>query len=175
MNFEGYFYLGKIAKLHGYKGEVSLFLDVTNPSDYNQLERIFVDVDGVLVPFFIDQLKLKNKGFVAVKFQGINDEDAAKKLLKKSIYLPEEELADLDDNQFYDHEISGYNVVDTIKGDIGIVDTVIDLVSNPLLRLEKDGKEVLIPIFEGLIQKVDRKKKILYIQAPEGLIDLYLG
>ena len=99
----------------------------------------------------------------------------AKKLLKKSIYLPEEELADLDDNQFYNHEISGYQVVDTIKGDIGIVDTVIDLVSNPLLRLEKDSKEVLIPIFEGLIQKVDRKKKILYIQAPEGLIDLYLG
>ena len=78
-------------------------------------------------------------------------------------------------NQFYDHEISGYNVVDSIKGDIGIVDTVIDLVSNPLLRIEKDKKEILIPIFEGLIQKVDRKKKILYIEAPEGLIDLYIS
>ena len=65
MNFEGYFYLGKIAKLHGYKGEVSLFLDVTNPSDYHQLERVFVDVDGVLIPFFIEHLKPKNKGFVA--------------------------------------------------------------------------------------------------------------
>ncbi len=175
MNLEGYFYLGKIAKLHGFKGEVSLFLDVSNPKDYENLKRVFVEINGVLTPFFIDSLKPKNKGFIAVKFSDVNDENAAKKLLKKSIYLPEEELADLDDNQFYDHEISGYNVVDTIKGDIGIVDTVIDLVSNPLLRLEKDSKEVLIPIFEGLIQKVDRKKKILYIQAPEGLIDLYLG
>lgn len=98
-----------------------------------------------------------------------------KKLLKKSIYLPEEELADLDDNQFYDHEISGYQVVDTIKGDIGIVDTVIDLVSNPLLRVELDKKEILIPIFEGLIRKVDREKKVLHIEATEGLIDLYLA
>lgn len=175
MNFEGYFYLGKIAKLHGYKGEVSLFLDVTNPSDYNQLERVFVDVDGVLVPFFIDLLKLKNKGFVAVKFQDVNDESAAKKLLKKSIYLPESELSVLPETNFYDHEISGYKVYDQVKGYIGIADTVIDLKSNPLLRIEFNKKEILIPIFDGIISKVDRSKKELHIQAPEGLIDLYIS
>jgi 16S rRNA processing protein RimM len=175
MNFEGYFYLGKIAKLHGYKGEVSLFLDVTNPADYNQLKRVFVDVDGVLIPFFIDQLKPKNKGFVAVKFQDINEEIAAKKLLKKSIYLPEDELAELSDTSFYDHEISGFKVYDQIKGFIGIVDTVIDLTSNPLLRIEFNTNEILVPIFDGLIKNVYRDKKELHIQAPDGLIDLYIG
>jgi 16S rRNA processing protein RimM len=175
MNFEGYFYLGKIAKLHGYKGEVSLFLDVTNPADYNQLKRVFVDVDGVLIPFFIDQLKPKNKGFIAVKFQDINEEIAAKKLLKKSIYLPEDELAELSDTSFYDHEISGFKVYDQIKGFIGIVDTVIDLTSNPLLRIEFNTNEILVPIFDGLIKNVDRDKKELHIQAPDGLIDLYIG
>jgi 16S rRNA processing protein RimM len=175
MNFEGYFYLGKIAKLHGYKGEVSLFLDVTNPADYNKLKRVFVDVDGVLIPFFIDQLKPKNKGFIAVKFQDINEEIAAKKLLKKSIYLPEDELAELSDTSFYDHEISGFKVYDQIKGFIGIVDTVIDLTANPLLRIEFNTNEILVPIFDGLIKNVDRDKKELHIQAPDGLIDLYIG
>jgi 16S rRNA processing protein RimM len=175
MNFEGYFYLGKIAKLHGYKGEVSLFLDVTNPTEYNRLERVFVDVDGVLVPFFIDQLKPKNKGFVAVKFQDINDENSAKILLKKSIYLPDNELSELNGTSFYDHEISGYKVYDQVKGYIGIADTVIDLKSNPLLRIEFNKMEILVPIFDGLISKVDRSNKELYIQAPEGLIDLYIG
>jgi 16S rRNA processing protein RimM len=175
MNFEGYFYLGKIAKLHGYKGEVSLFLDVTNPSDYHQLERVFVDVDGVLIPFFIEHLKPKNKGFVAVKFQDVKDENSAKKLLKKTLYLPENELSELNETSFYDHEISGFKVFDLFKGYIGTVDTVIDLVSNPLLRVELDKKEILIPIFEGLIRKVDREKKELHIEAPEGLIDLYLA
>jgi 16S rRNA processing protein RimM len=175
MNFEGYFYLGQIAKLHGYKGEVSLFLDVSNPSEYNQLGRVFVDLDGVLVPFFIDQLKPKNKGFVAVKFQDINDENAAKKLLKKSIYLPDNELSELNENSFYDHEISGFKVYDKVKGYIGLADTVIDLVSNPLLRIELEGKEILVPLFEGLIKNVDRKKGELHIDAPEGLIDLYIN
>ena len=174
MNFEGYFYLGKIAKLHGYKGEVSLFLDVTNPSDYNQLERVFVDIDGVLIPFFIQQVKPKNKGFVAVKFLDINDENSAKKVLKKSIYLPEIELKVLSETNFYDHEISGFKVYDNVKGYIGIADTIIEIISNPLLRVEFEGKEILIPIFQGLIQKVDREKNELHIKTPEGLIDLYI-
>jgi 16S rRNA processing protein RimM len=175
MNKKDCFYLGKIAKLHGYKGEVSLFLDVTNPQDYSSLDAFFIEIDGVLTPFFVENLKMKNKGFVAVKLQGIDSENDAQRILKKSVYLPEEILAELDDNSFYDHEVAGFNVIDDVKGDIGIVDTVIDLTSNPLLRIECKGKEVLVPIFDGLIQKVDRKKKVLYIKAPEGLIELYLS
>ena len=60
MNKQDCFYLGKIAKLHGYKGEVSLFLDVTNPEDYSRLDALFIEMDGVLVPFFIETLKMKN-------------------------------------------------------------------------------------------------------------------
>ena len=175
MNKQDCFYLGKIAKLHGYKGEVSLFLDVTNPEDYSRLDALFIEMDGVLIHFFIETLKMKNKGFVAVKLQGVESENDAKKLLKKSVYLPDEILSDLDEGSFYDHEISGFKVIDQEKGEIGEIDTVIDLTSNPLLRIEFNEKEILIPIFEGLVQKVDRENKILYISAPEGLIDLYIS
>jgi 16S rRNA processing protein RimM len=175
MNKKDCFYLGKISKLHGYKGEVSLFLDVTNPEDYRSLDAFFIEIDGVLTPFFVENLKMKNKGFVAVKLQGVDSESEAQKILKKSVYLPEEILSELDDSSFYDHEIAGFKVIDDIKGEIGIVDTVIDLTSNPLLRIEFNGKEILVPIFEGLIEKVDRKKKVLFIKAPEGLIDLYIS
>ena len=175
MTIKDCFCLGKIAKLHGFKGEVSLFLDVTNPSDYKDLESVYIDVDGVLTPFFIDSVKLKNKNFIAVKFQGVNDESAAQRLLKKSLYLPEEILPDLKGTQFYDHEIIGFKVLDDVHGDIGEVENVIDLAANPLLQTIYKGKEVLVPIFDGLVQKIDRKNKILYIKAPEGLIDLYLS
>ncbi len=62
------FHLGYVAKLHGFKGEVSLFLDVTNPSDYEKLENVFIDINGHLTPFFIQSFKLKNHPFAAVKF-----------------------------------------------------------------------------------------------------------
>ena len=174
MNKEDFFQLGSIAKLHGFKGEVSLFLDVTNPEEYTDLETVFVDMNGFLTPFFIDNVKLKNKGFITVKFKEVDDEATAKKLLKKQIYLPLDQLRELDDVSFYDHEVLGYEVIDSIKGSIGKVTNVIDIASNPLMQTEINGKEVLLPIFDGLVKKVDRKKMILYIEAPEGLIDLYL-
>ncbi|NBR14701.1 MAG: 16S rRNA processing protein RimM, partial [Crocinitomicaceae bacterium] len=119
-------------------------------------------------------VKLKNKGFITVKFKEVDDEATAKKLLKKAIYLPLEQLRELDDVSFYDHEVLGYEVIDSIKGSIGKVTNVIDIASNPLMQTEINGKEVLLPIFDGLVKKVDRKKMTLYIEAPEGLIDLYL-
>lgn len=175
MNTKDCFYLGKIAKLHGFKGEVSLFLDVTNPEDYKELKSVYIEIDSVLTPFFIDSVKIKNKSFIAVKFQGVDDEKAAQNLLKKSLYLPDAILPNLKGTQFYDHEIIGFSVLDNVHGDIGLVEKVIDIASNPLLQIICDKKEILVPIFEGLVQEIDRQKKILYIKTPEGLIDLYLS
>jgi len=169
------FYLGIIAKLHGFKGEVSLFLDVSNPSEYATLDAVFIEIDGSLIPFFVQHIKMKTKGFVAVKFEGIDSEKDAQRILKKQVYLPEAFLQELDQTSFYDHEIIGYTVIDEAHGNVGVVKNVIDMAANPLLQLDKEGREVLIPIFDGLVQKVQRKKKELHIKAPEGLIDLYLA
>lgn len=136
---------------------------------------MFLDINGQLTPFFIEGFKLKNKGFAAVKFEGVATEEAAKRLLKKKAYLPLEVLPELDQTSFYDHEIIGYQVFDAQKGPIGVVQDVIDMTANPLLQLNFNGTEILVPIFDGLIEKVARKKKELFIKAPEGLIDLYIG
>lgn len=175
MQIQDCYYLGLIAKLHGFKGEVSLFLDVSHPAEYQGLDALYLDINGTLTPFFIEGFKLKNKGFVAVKFEGIDTEEAAKRLLKKKAYLPLEVLPELDQTSFYDHEIIGFSVFDAAKGAIGVVTDVIDMTANPLLQIDLNGTEILVPIFDGLILKVERKKKVLFIKAPEGLIDLYLS
>jgi len=168
------FQLGYIAKLHGFKGEVSLFLDVTDPNRYENLDAFYVDVNNHLVPFFVKSIKLKNKGFAAVKLEGLNTEEEARALLRKSVYLPKELLEDLDDLHFYDHEVIDFAVVDKNHGLIGKIQDVIDLAANPLLQVVEGKREILIPLLPGLVQKVDRKGKILHIEAPEGLIGLYL-
>lgn len=174
MNKADCFHLGHIAKLHGYKGGVSLFLDVTNYEDYQGLDAIFIDINNHLTPFFIQTMSLKNNGFAMVKLDGVDDEITARKLLRKDVYLPAEILPELDGINFYDHEVVGFKVIDEEYGDVGILQQVIDLKVNPLLQIEKDGKEVLIPLIEGVIKKVDRKKKELHVLAPGGLIELYL-
>ncbi len=169
------FQLGYIAKLHGFKGEVSLFLDVTNPNDYASLDAFFIELNGQLTPFFVQSFQLKNKGFAAVKLEGVDSENDAKVLLRKSCYLPLSVLPELDDKHFYDHEVIDFKVVDTVSGEVGKLAQVIDLSVNPLLQVMNGEKEILIPFVDGLIQRVDRAEKTLYITAPEGLIEMYLA
>jgi len=175
MNKADCFHLGYVAKLHGFKGEVSLFLDVTNPDDYETLDAVFIEINGQLSPFFIESFKLKNKGFAAVKFEGVNSENDARILLRKNLFLPAQILPKLSGKNFYDHEVVGFTVVDESYGDVGKIESVIDLQVNPLLQIMNGTKEVLVPLVEGVVQNVDRKKKIMTIKAPAGLIELYLG
>ena len=175
MDLKDSIYIGQIAKLHGYKGGVCLFLDVTHPEEYMDMESFFIEIDGILTPFFVESFKLKNKGFAAVKFQGVDSEQEARSLLKKKVFILETELRELDESNFYDHEVIGYEVEDVVKGEIGKVTAIADLKQNPLLVIEFKDKEILLPIFDGLIVKVDRKLKRLKVKAPDGLIDLYLN
>ena len=175
MNKADCFNLGYVAKLHGFKGEVSLFLDVTNPEDYQTLDAVFIDINGQLSPFFVESFKLKNKGFAAVKFEGVNSERDARLLLRKNLFLPEQILPKLTGTQFYDHEVVGFTVVDINYGKVGILESIVDLQVNPLIQIMKGEKEVLIPLIEGVVVELDRQKNIMTINAPAGLIELYLG
>ena len=169
------FHLGYIAKLHGYKGEVSLFLDVTDPQDYAGIDAVFLDINDQLTPFFIETIKLKQKGFAAVKFEGVDDESTARKLLRKDAYLPESVLPKLSGTRFYDHEVIGFDVIDAVHGNIGKLEQVIDFKVNPLLQIDHSGKEVLVPLLDDTVTKVDRGKNQLHITTPEGLVQLYIG
>jgi len=169
------FQLGYIAKLHGFKGEVSLFLDVTNPEDYASLDAFFIEINGTLTPFFVESFQLKQKGFAAVKLEGVDSENDARVLLRKSCYLPLTLLPELDDMHFYDHEVIGFQVVDSLYGPVGTLEQVIDLSVNPLLQIMNGEKEILVPFVNGLVQKVDRESKTLHISAPEGLIAVYMS
>ncbi len=174
MNKADCFNLGYVAKLHGFKGEVSLFLDVTNPEDYDNIDNVFIDINNQLTPFFIESFKLKNHPFAAVKFEGINSEMDAKIILRKNLYLPSSILKKLEGNNFYDHEVVGYKVIDEQYGEVGVLESIIDLSVNPLIQVMNGTKEVLIPLLDDLVKKVDRDNKILHINAPSGLISLYL-
>ena len=175
MNKADCFHLGYVAKLHGFKGEVSLFLDVTDPSDYASLDAVYIDINDQLTPFFVESIKLKNGNFAAVRFEGLTDENAAKKILRKDIYLPAQILPELKGTNFYDHEVVGFKVIDANFGEVGILEQVVDLPVNPLLQVMRGEKEVLIPFIDGLVTKVDRENKELHVTAPEGLIEIYIG
>ena len=96
--------------------------------------------------------------------------------MRKNLYLPLTELPELTGIQFYDHEVVGFEVVDDNFGPVGILETIVDLPVNPLIKIKNpNGKEVLIPFVKNLVQEVDRTNRILRVNAPDGLIAIYLG
>tara|TARA_B100000524_G_C23619607_1_gene359158 strand:- start:688 stop:1212 length:525 start_codon:yes stop_codon:yes gene_type:complete len=174
MHLKDHSYIGKIVKLHGYKGGVSLYMDVSNPNAYTNLKSIFIELDGILTPFFIKAFKLKNKGFVALHFEGIDSDASAKDLIDKQVFIPSSELQEVDETRFLGHELIGYKVFDQEKGDIGTLVEVLEQKGNPLFVLDHNGSEILLPVFEGLLISIDAPKKQMLVKAPQGLIDLYL-
>jgi 16S rRNA processing protein RimM len=90
------------------------------------------------------------------------------------MYLPITGLPPLNDNQFYYHEIIGYRVTDQTHGDIGIIEDVLDLPHQALFQIRFGEKEILIPVVDEIILKIDKRQKLLLIRAPEGLIEIYL-
>lgn len=170
---ENYFQLGRVIKVHGYKGEVVILLDTDRPEYYATLESIFLNIDNSLVPFWIKNIHI-NDNLAIVSFEDITERDEAIKLLKKEVFLPMQDLHALEENDFYFHEIIGFSVHDQKHGDIGMVEDVLERPEQELIRILKDKKEILIPLTDDMIRKVDRKNKVLHLITPDGLIDLYL-
>ena len=170
---EGYFLLGKIIRTHGYKGGLKAIFDVDQPQEYRELEMIFTEVHDQLIPWMIESIHFeKNKA--NLKLADLNDMESAEKLVGRFIYLPDALLPKLKGNKFYYHEVTGFKVHDEGHGDIGHIDRVIDLPNNPLFAITFGDKEILLPISDEIILKVDRKKKTIEVRAPEGLVEIYL-
>jgi len=83
-------------------------------------------------------------------------------------------LPKLDGNKFYFHEVIGFTVVDLKFGEVGSIVHINDKAAQPLFEIDRDGKDVFIPMIDDFIKKVDRVNKKIEVETPEGLIDLYL-
>jgi len=174
MNKEDFFYLGRILKSHGNKGHVLVLFDVDNPENYAGLDAVYLDLHGERVPFVIESLELKHNRKAAVRFEDFGSPDDAEALAGFEMYLPSDALPKLSGKKFYYHEIKGFRVNDLNHGEIGIVKDVLELPHQSLLQVMHGDREVLIPIVDEVIRKVDRRCKTLTIKAPDGLIEIYL-
>lgn len=167
------FYVGKIVKTHGLKGEVTLRIDNEQFDEIEELNYFLLDINDKLIPYFVENITFhSNKSFVL--FQDLKTLEAANQLVGISVYLPLDLLPEKDGNDFYSHEVVGFLVIDEEKGELGKVEEIIEYPTQSLIQILINGKEVLIPIHDDIIQDVDREEKKIYIEAPNGLIDMYL-
>ena len=175
MRIDDCYQLGYVIKTHGLDGEVSILLDVDVPDDYHALESVFLAAKGseTLVPFFLEHIVIQqNKALV--KFEDIDTIEQAEPLVKAELYLPLTSLPALSDDQYYYHEIVGFQVIDQQLGNLGTIKDVYSTAGQDLIAMDYQGKEALIPINDNIVVRVDKAQSTVHVDLPEGLLEVYL-
>ncbi len=175
MEKEACYYLGKITRTNGNKGGLSIFLDVDDPQEYQGLDAIFVEIKKQLIPYFIDEIKIHtSKNTALVYFEDVDDVETATLLTNCNLYLPLASLPALKGNKFYFHEVTDFMLIDQQFGTIGKIKEILEYPNQALFQTFYKEKEVLIPINDLFIKNVDRAKKEILLDLPEGLLDVYI-
>lgn len=171
MEIGGYYKIGFILKPHGLKGGVTIALDGDIPGDFDSLKTIFVQDGHQMIPYFIESASLKgDKAFV--KLEEVDSPEAAGDISKRAIYLPKTERPKSGRGEFYDDEIEGFMVEDNNLGSLGTIDHVMSAGPNRLLVLDHNGKEVLIPINSPFVKSINKSRKRITVELPDGFLDI---
>jgi len=162
--------VGTLVKLHSFKGRYVLVSENPLHDDIEDWESVFLEIEGLLVPFFIDHISVTSDTSAIVGFEDIDSTEKAREFLSYSVYQLKSIAGEQEEEQ--PDELSGYRVIDQQAGDIGTVKEILDYNQNLLLRVLKGKQEHLIPMTEEIIVKINPRKKEILIQAPEGLLDV---
>lgn len=166
--------LGKITKPHGLKGEVQIWLDVDVPEEYEDLEAVFLDIKGQLVPYIIEEIQIRGKKSI-VKFEDFKKIEETESIINADAYLPLKKLPKLKPHQFYYHDVIGYIMFDTnTNQELGLLKAIYESIGQDLFAIDYKEKEVLIPIVDDFIETIDHESKKIIMKLPDGLLDLYL-
>ena len=164
-------FIGTISKLHGYKGKVKIFIQKKINFDFNVISYLLIKTNNDLVPYIIEYAKAIKENMLLVKFDEVNNEEEAKKILKKDVYIStnfvnEKEI-------IKKSELTGYEVVDKYFGKLGVVSYINDQTSQKLIFVKnKLNKEFCVPMHENFIKKINHKEKTIDVIIPEELINL---
>jgi len=168
-----YFKIGKIVAIYGVKGEVLLKHELGKKTSLKGLQAIFIeDKKDSFFPWFIQSARIKSDTEVYLKLESIDTRETAMKLSQKEIWFNETDFKKFAAKSS-PVSLLGYTIINN-KEPLGEILEVIEQPHQLLCRLEIKGKEVLIPLNENFLQKINHTKKQVNVELPEGLIEIYL-
>ena len=160
--------IGRLGKSHGVRGEISFLFD-DDVFDRVDADYLILDIDGILVPFFIEEYRFRSDATALMKFEGIASQERARELTGCDVYFPRN-LAVGDDDSISWSAIVGFDIIDaSTNKSIGRIASIDDSTLNTLFCLE-DGH--LIPASEDLITQIDQQARTITMHLPAGLLDL---
>lgn len=164
--------VGFFRKAHGVFGELVLEFEPQFELSIENSDRLFVELEGLLVPFFIleDGFRFKTENSAIICFDGVDSEKYAKRMVGSSVYLFKSEII-VSPDELTDSELINYLLFDETLGEIGLIEQIDNYSGNIVITVNFRGKELLVPFNDDLLIHLDKHKKILTLRFPEGLLD----
>ncbi len=165
--------IGFTKKTHGVKGELKIVIDEPYEDLFFEADRIFIEVKGAKMPFFIEQIR--GEGELIILFEDITDKDKALLIQSKPVFLPTAELPasiKIVETGLEYGFLEGFILADKTLGEIGPIVEVIEMPQQEMAVLMVKNREVLIPLNDGLISTISEAKKTILMDLPEGLLEL---
>lgn len=172
IRYEDVYQIGCISKTHALRGEVVMHItdDIFDRTDSDYL---IVEVEGILVPFFIEEYRFRSDSSVLMKFDDIDTADQAQRLVGSRVFFEKSKAAESGEDELSLNYFIGFQMLDEDGAPIGVVQDIDDHTKNWLFIVTRpDGKEVLIPAHEELITDINHEAKTLTMSLPEGLLEL---
>ncbi len=173
MDINACFRVGHVIKTHGLKGGLRINLDTEVPENYKNLESVFLEIQGKLVPFFVKGIHLKS-GYAYLQLEDVDTIERAQELKSASIYIPKELLPELDELKHFQSKIIGYKVEDKSHGHLGEVVRMESSPGQDVFVVNYSGNEVLIPDNDHIVLEVSHKTNKILVDLPDGLLALYI-
>lgn len=168
-----YFKIGKLVSSFGLKGEMILKHNLGKKTALKGLQAIFVEErKDSFIPYFIETARIKSEEEIYLKLQDLNTREAATKLAQKEVWLPEADFKKFS-SKSSPINLLGFDIVEDKK----VLGKILEVIEQPhqlLCRIEINQKEVLIPLHEDTIRKIDKKTRQVVVELPEGLLEVYL-
>ena len=168
-----YFKIGKLVAAFGVNGQLILQHELGKKTSLKGLQAIFIEEKKKsFLPWFIESVKIKSDNEVYLTLEGITNREAALKITQKEVWLPEADFKKFAAKSA-PANLLGYSIIENDK-ELGSILEVIEQPHQMLCRIEINSKEVLIPLHEGTLQKIDHKKRQVIVTLPDGLLEIYL-
>lgn len=170
-----YFNIGKLAAAYGTDGEFILRHSLGKKTALKDITAVFVEErKDSFMPYFVQKAKAKDTENTYIKLEGIDTREATRVLLQKGIYLEEADFKGLA-SASAPLSLLGFKVEDKEAGMLGEIEEIIEMPLQVLAKVMFKEKEMLLPLNDQTLLKVDKKQQIVYLELPGGLLDIYLG